>query len=607
MSKLVAQSRDAPPTLRSLAPEIPSALVKVVARMMAKKAAGRYQTPADVAAALARWSDASSLLGLIDTPDNAADESQDTDSLSTKPLRIAESEPTFAAPYDQRPKVSPLIILGVVLSLILSTVFLFRPRGGEPLMTTLPVTRQGGSHVTELPDTQRDHLPRATAAREDVPMPTHGPVVDSIQDLARTTREIRDDSRAWVRTGQSIHDETRRIADTLQDLRATFLAAAQQGGLVANPVSAGEFYHNARLCEQQGQHALARQFYLQLLQQGLEFVDVHERFQRFLILQDGERGAQSVYQQLPPAPRSPVRQLAIAMLSDVPEREHQLRLLLEAAPDFAPAMYQLSCCRSERVLGQQTLTDKTEEKARLERFLQLQEDGQFLPYFLDQTVAAQQLRDARQRLAALSGLAPDTVKHPVTLTAARHRTGWRLTFRIAEPARNIRYRIRPQESFLPTGPSSLSGQDALQQVAYASVSIPSQGEAHELQVTYSDAHGHARGPFTIQFEPRRELVRDAQRKLELTEASWVRWGTGDAANRLYFLHLAGYKDAIAEVRYAIDDTVPKKQFELPDLGRPNSRSTYAEVPRAARYAVVQVTFADGSQSAIVRFDRPEIH
>ncbi len=53
--KLLWHQMKAPPPLRRLRPDVPEAMAAVVARMMAKAPADRYQTPAEVAAALASW------------------------------------------------------------------------------------------------------------------------------------------------------------------------------------------------------------------------------------------------------------------------------------------------------------------------------------------------------------------------------------------------------------------------------------------------------------------------------------------------------------------------------------------------------------------------
>jgi serine/threonine protein kinase len=53
--KLIRHQMKTPTAVRKLRPDVPEAMAMVISRMMAKDAAGRYQTPADVVAALAPW------------------------------------------------------------------------------------------------------------------------------------------------------------------------------------------------------------------------------------------------------------------------------------------------------------------------------------------------------------------------------------------------------------------------------------------------------------------------------------------------------------------------------------------------------------------------
>ena len=56
LSKLHKHASEQPTPLNGIRPDIPSALMQIVSRMMAKEPATRYQTPAEVAEALQPWS-----------------------------------------------------------------------------------------------------------------------------------------------------------------------------------------------------------------------------------------------------------------------------------------------------------------------------------------------------------------------------------------------------------------------------------------------------------------------------------------------------------------------------------------------------------------------
>ena len=70
--KLLWHQMKAPPPVRRLRPEVPEAMAAVAARMMAKAPADRYQTPAEVAAALAPWTPAAAAAGVVGLPAAAA-------------------------------------------------------------------------------------------------------------------------------------------------------------------------------------------------------------------------------------------------------------------------------------------------------------------------------------------------------------------------------------------------------------------------------------------------------------------------------------------------------------------------------------------------------
>ena len=199
-----------------------------------------------------------------------------------------------------------------------------------------------------------------------------------------------------MRAEEGVLRNTQRIADTLEELRTSFQSAAQQGGLVLQPQTVGQLYHNARLSEQQGQPLAARGWYLRVLQSGQEFVDVHLSFQQLLKLQDGPQEARQFYQQLPGDRQHPVRVWAESLLEELPSRESRLRSLVASAPGFAPAAYELSRCVSEAYVGSQSLTDRIQEKEWLEAFFRWHDEGQLLCYFLDPAAAASMIKDARQ-------------------------------------------------------------------------------------------------------------------------------------------------------------------------------------------------------------------
>ena len=64
MAKLIAHGNDAPPPITSRVPDVPRELAEVIDRMTAKQPTNRFQTPIEVANAMANWADSGQLLPL---------------------------------------------------------------------------------------------------------------------------------------------------------------------------------------------------------------------------------------------------------------------------------------------------------------------------------------------------------------------------------------------------------------------------------------------------------------------------------------------------------------------------------------------------------------
>jgi hypothetical protein len=424
-----------------------------------------------------------------------------------------------------------------------------------------------------------------------------------LSDVIRDTTQIRHHTQQLAESNQQISDHTRQIAESLSDLRETFQAAARTGGIISDPQSAGEVYHNARLYESIGNQRQARNSYIDLFRTGADYVDVHQNFQQLLRLQEGPAGAREVYRGLPGDANNTVRLFASALLEELPERERQLERIFHHDPSFAPAAYELSRCASRLVLGSQTLYDKAREKQWLTVFFELVDRGQFLVHFLDPSAASTMVSDAQQRQAALQSFDASAAEKPVDLLFSRFDRGWNVNVQIKETPREIFYRLDAKDELRSTGFTDHVDPQTQQRYPLTLVSLPAGTGACEIEVAYTDLRGVRRGPFSVPFDPAAALLVDAKRELGYRTQSWVLFGRGDHQDKINFHYLARFKNVISDVRYAVDEDVPTHPFELPDLEHPTGRPATLTVPPDARFVVVQLTFVDGTKSAIARIDR----
>jgi hypothetical protein len=371
-----------------------------------------------------------------------------------------------------------------------------------------------------------------------------------------------------------------------------------------------DFYANARLYEIRGDFLNARRSYLGYFNFALPYVDPHLRFQTFLRVQEGRVGAREVYQELvSQKPDDPVRPFALALLYDPPERVTRLEAYIAEHPDFAPAYYELSRDFSQARLGSQTLADKRREQELLTRFLALDEQGALLASTIDQTVAAEQLEDARTRLAALGALPGAMAENPVDFNAMRSNQGWTFTFSIPEAAREI-FVAMDGGPFESTGPSPNIDQRTGAPAPMPFISAQGDIGAQTVSMKYVDANGVEQGPYEFAFDPVSEVVEGAIASVKMSEASWVYFREDPDYPFTYFTSLITGACGLREIRYGWDDETPDTVHPLPacDLRNPgavaDSAVTYIPTPPKARAMYVQVTYADGTTSDVERFTVP---
>ncbi|MGB8816686.1 MAG: methyl-accepting chemotaxis protein, partial [Rhizobiaceae bacterium] len=84
-----------------------------------------------------------------------------------------------------------------------------------------------------------------------------------------------------------VKQQTTEIAAAIEDIAAGFKTLGNQGGIIANPERADQFYHNARVHELGGDILNARQAYLGFSKFNVDAVDAYSRFATLLKVSEG--------------------------------------------------------------------------------------------------------------------------------------------------------------------------------------------------------------------------------------------------------------------------------------------------------------------------------
>ena len=436
-----------------------------------------------------------------------------------------------------------------------------------------------------------------------------GIIQKDIAEIKEATKKTAKTVAKIEKTSKQTAENTKKIATTLEAIQKGFSKLANTGGIIQTPERPEEHYHNARVYEQKGDYINARKSYNAFFAFKLDLLDPHLRYQTFLKVQEGRAGALEVYNALYELDERPIVDFARIRLYPSAQRVTLINEFIKNNPDFAPAYYELSKEFSKARKGVQSRNDKQEELKALETFKSLNEKGKFLKYFVDKEVAAKWLKDADTRLTALAALKRTASEAPVKISANYSNSGWIVTTILGEKAKEIFYRTGEEGEFKSTGFTQYVDPATGFKTPQSYFTLPTKIDATTLHFKYTDVSGEMRGPFSINFDPAQELVKSQKQILKTTKNGWVSFRDYDGKLLVYFTHLISYRCSLAEVKYMLDGDEPTQNHPLPDCNPKDPISITSdakiliEAPLDTKYMTVKLTFKDGTESKLQRFDR----
>lgn len=410
---------------------------------------------------------------------------------------------------------------------------------------------------------------------------------------------------------QEIKDSTTRI-ETKSDEMLAVLKKGFGGsdGIIANPASPEEHYHNARMHELAGDYSAARRSYLEYFKSDLAMLDPHLRFIAFLKVQEGTAGARETYNEITARSTSPIPAYTRLLLLGTEKRIGALKKHFKENPKFAAVAYHLSLEYSERRLGSQTIGDKREELNYLKAFQERDNNGGLMRYIIDQELVSDWRADTvERRVAVENGISGGVLENPVSLSWMSHNAGWNGIIVISEPAQEIKWRIKGQGQPRSTGNGSYNDPRTGQPAPKLFFELSKKQSDCTIEIWYTDLQGIERGPFPFDFVPVKESVDANRRLLEMTTTSWLSFIKFNGSTLLYFSHLMTYRGVIEKIEYGVDKNTPDKNFRFPAWNKPGlapitaNMKLYLNVPQSASYATIQLTYKNGDKSEIYRIDR----
>lgn len=438
------------------------------------------------------------------------------------------------------------------------------------------------------------------------------PGMDKVQEaLFRVEKKldaVKEDTAAIRKDTGTMREDTAKIAASVEEIAKRFDLLAATGGLIPAAKTPEEHYHNARVQELGGNFTAARKEYADYLTANLDLLDPWQSYAAMLKVQEGRAGAAETLRYFGDklTPRTVSYETALALLDDQRDsRLAKLQALAADHPDYGPLAFLISEEFSDTKRGEQTLADKRSEKEWLEKFRTAHAEGKFLRFFLDKKDAQKWLDSAEARRARLDAMPAKALENPVSLSMMESSAGWSATFVLTDyKVKEIFAKVDGQGDFKSTGHLPTQNPQTGLPMARLDLPLPDipPGE-HTIEVKYTDRNDQVNGPYTLKFSTSDAQMAQAKMMLNSTIGSWLMFRDYEGKRLLYFTGLMSYRPVLKEVRYSLNgDTLDllfpfkpsAKMYEVGD-------DIYITVPNDTQSAHVQVTFKDGTKSAVQKF------
>ena len=408
----------------------------------------------------------------------------------------------------------------------------------------------------------------------------------------------------WLVYGQ------RETKESLDKIAQRFESLSSTGGLIPNPKTPEQHYHNARVQELSGNFSAARKEYSEYLSSNLEALDPWLSYSAMLKSAEGKAGAVEAMRNASNKLKPPTvsYETALALLEDGETRLAKLQALAADHPEFGPLGWLISQEFSETRRGDQTLADQRAEKEWLEKFRAAAAAGKFEKYFLDKREAQKWIDAAEARWAKLASTPERVLENPVTLTAQLSNGGWALTFILTDfKAKELFYKLDGKGNFQSTGQLPYKNAQTGLPMINTYVPLPNlaPGE-HTIEVKYTDKNEKTNGPYTLKFSTADEQLAEGKMALNMTKGSWLTFRDYDGKVLLYFTQLLSYRPVIKEIRYSLNSEKLDQTFKFKPSDKMfevGDEPVYLAVPANSEFANVQITYKDGTTSDVQKIVR----
>jgi hypothetical protein len=283
------------------------------------------------------------------------------------------------------------------------------------------------------------------------------------------------------------------------DGKTTELAADE--GLIANPESPKDFYHNARFYELEGNIKKAKESYIKYFESNQDFIDPHIFYQELIKNAEGIEEAKAIYQKyLAGNPSSVLYRFLYGRLQERDSRILACKQIYESDSTYMPVIYQLAADYSSENITNLITSEKIERRKYLLRFKELNKNNSYFKYYIDKKEALAIIKYMNDRLNASLNNEQYYFDNPVSVTIYNQTPGMvSLSFTVKEVCLEIFYKVDDEDSFKSTGITDAMNTVTNTKMPNYSLSLSNlKPGKHKLDVKYTNLKNEMMGPYQVE-------------------------------------------------------------------------------------------------------------
>jgi len=329
-------------------------------------------------------------------------------------------------------------------------------------------------------------------------------------------------------------------------------------GLIKNPQTSNDYYHNARIQELNGNLVEAKKAYDEYFKSGLQYIDPYLSYSLILKNLEGVSSTREMMGKLrEDNAESPAANLAYIILKE--DREDRLQLLdtfVQNFPGYGPGFLYIAEQYSYKENGVPTNEERRKEREALEKLLSLEKDQLFSKFYIDKKLAEEKLSWAQQDMKLMEGIMGGLLDNPVDFRIEYVNNSVSISFIPTELVQKIFYRLDKQGEFRDTGTMGIAMAGSTTPLPNYQVMEPMTLGDHVVEMKYLDSKGKESPVYEHQFTV------DAI-KLQNPPYKMIDPKTGKEQYMVFWQQFDGTKEYVFS--YSVDEKTLDKKIEYGTL------------------------------------------